>query len=280
MQVFWSRVEKRDPTGLWVGILLLSCVIAAWFPRLGDAALIAVLNQSSVTSTSDTEFRAALGGELRVTGRVGDRTTTGERLIEAYLQVIVTKADGTVVWTAEYGPPLTPGAGLDFRLLVQPAGVLDGSLISRVILRDLKVDTVERQERETRRLAEEARVAEAARLNEVRAAEQTLAEEKRIAERRERLQIEAERQAKVRREREREVAIKARGWPADMTRAVIDRTVVLGMTQEQVSMAWGRPGRINETVQASGVREQWVYSIYRYVYFHNGRVTAIQNTRE
>jgi hypothetical protein len=39
-------------------------------------------------------------------------------------------------------------------------------------------------------------------------------------------------------------------------------------------MAWGPPVRVNETTRASGVSEQWVYSISRYVYFERGRVTV------
>ena len=51
----------------------------------------------------------------------------------------------------------------------------------------------------------------------------------------------------------------------------------IGMTKEEVlNSTWGSPEDINRTTTAYGVREQWVYSDYRYVYFENGVVTAIQ----
>ena len=41
----------------------------------------------------------------------------------------------------------------------------------------------------------------------------------------------------------------------------------------------GRSDSINATQTASGTREQWVYSLGRYLYFDNGRLTAIQESR-
>jgi hypothetical protein len=55
--------------------------------------------------------------------------------------------------------------------------------------------------------------------------------------------------------------------------------VRIGMTQKQVveSTDWGRPDAINRTVTKRGASEQWVYQDGRaYLYFNNGRVTAIQ----
>jgi uncharacterized lipoprotein YajG len=60
--------------------------------------------------------------------------------------------------------------------------------------------------------------------------------------------------------------------------------VKIGMTYSEVVDVWNRPQRINRTTTSYGTREQWVYSfrwdhIYEtaYVYFENGKVTAIQN---
>ncbi len=54
--------------------------------------------------------------------------------------------------------------------------------------------------------------------------------------------------------------------------------VSIGMTQEQViNSNWGSPQDINKTTTAYGVREQWVYSGYRYLYFENGILTSIQD---
>ena len=51
----------------------------------------------------------------------------------------------------------------------------------------------------------------------------------------------------------------------------------IGMTAEEVrNSTWGKPEDINRTTTAYGVHEQWVYSNYRYIYFDNGIVTAIQ----
>lgn len=53
----------------------------------------------------------------------------------------------------------------------------------------------------------------------------------------------------------------------------------IGMTMRQVEASrWGLPDSINATEDAHGVREQWVYG-RNYVYFTNGRVSAIQTSR-
>lgn len=55
--------------------------------------------------------------------------------------------------------------------------------------------------------------------------------------------------------------------------------VKIGMTQEDVLMKthWGKPHSINRTTTASGTSEQWVYGSGNYLYFTNGKLTAIQN---
>lgn len=51
----------------------------------------------------------------------------------------------------------------------------------------------------------------------------------------------------------------------------------IGMTKVQLEeSSWGKPKDINRTTTAYGVREQWCYSGYKYVYVENGVVTAIQ----
>lgn len=59
-------------------------------------------------------------------------------------------------------------------------------------------------------------------------------------------------------------------------RAIAARTVLPGMTQEQCVKAWGEPQKVNQTVTASGVDQQWVYSDQRYLYLDNGVLRAIQ----
>ena len=51
----------------------------------------------------------------------------------------------------------------------------------------------------------------------------------------------------------------------------------IGMTKKEVSMGkWGSPDDINTTITEKGTSEQWCYSGYKYVYFEDGIVTAIQ----
>lgn len=51
----------------------------------------------------------------------------------------------------------------------------------------------------------------------------------------------------------------------------------IGMTADEVrNSSWGEPKKINKTTYEWGTSEQWVYSLDRYVYLENGRVTAIQ----
>lgn len=54
--------------------------------------------------------------------------------------------------------------------------------------------------------------------------------------------------------------------------------VRIGMTDsvaEATDYPWGKPLRRNRTTNARGVREQWVYSGNRYLYFENGILTTI-----
>ena len=51
----------------------------------------------------------------------------------------------------------------------------------------------------------------------------------------------------------------------------------IGMTADEIRQStWGEPKSINKTTYSWGTKEQWCYSGYRYIYFENGIVTAIQ----
>ncbi len=51
----------------------------------------------------------------------------------------------------------------------------------------------------------------------------------------------------------------------------------IGMTEAQVlASSWGKPSSVNTTVTVYGNSEQWVYGYGMYVYFRNGKVSAIQ----
>lgn len=53
--------------------------------------------------------------------------------------------------------------------------------------------------------------------------------------------------------------------------------VSIGMTSERAKLSnWGHPERVNRTISAGGVHEQWVYG-HNYLYFEDGILTAIQN---
>ena len=50
----------------------------------------------------------------------------------------------------------------------------------------------------------------------------------------------------------------------------------IGMTaQEVLQSTWGKPKDINKTTYSWGVKEQWCYSGYRYIYLEDGIVTSI-----
>lgn len=51
----------------------------------------------------------------------------------------------------------------------------------------------------------------------------------------------------------------------------------IGMTADEVRASnWGSPEKINKTTYEWGVTEQWCYPNYKYIYFEDGIVTAIQ----
>ena len=53
--------------------------------------------------------------------------------------------------------------------------------------------------------------------------------------------------------------------------------VRIGMSkQEALDSLWGKPQKINRTINARGVREQWVYG-NSYLYFDEDTLTTIQN---
>lgn len=55
-------------------------------------------------------------------------------------------------------------------------------------------------------------------------------------------------------------------------------SVYIGMSRDEaIYCGWGEPERVNRTIRASGTSEQWVYGVGTYLYFDNGRLTAIQD---
>ena len=53
--------------------------------------------------------------------------------------------------------------------------------------------------------------------------------------------------------------------------------VAIGATkQDALESSWGKPERVNTTIRARGVLEQWVYPGSNYLYFENGVLVTIQ----
>lgn len=76
-----------------------------------------------------------------------------------------------------------------------------------------------------------------------------------------------------------EAARMAAARDAEVSRVMALPGARLGMTSKQVveRTNWGRPSEVNRTTTRNGVREQWVYSSRRLLYFDNGILTAIQD---
>jgi hypothetical protein len=68
-------------------------------------------------------------------------------------------------------------------------------------------------------------------------------------------------------------------WDRQLCEVIAKRQIRVGMTDAQVRTAWGKPQSINSTTYASGTHEQWVYGVGQYVYFENGIMTSLQQSR-
>lgn len=91
------------------------------------------------------------------------------------------------------------------------------------------------------------------------------------------LDIAASRQGKIdwdeiQREREKEMIPK---YGKVNGKAIARYEVKIGFTKAMCIDAWGEPDHINKTTTKFGTSEQWVYN-KSYLYFENGRLTAIQ----
>lgn len=58
---------------------------------------------------------------------------------------------------------------------------------------------------------------------------------------------------------------------------IMDGKVKLGFTKAMCEEAWGKPSDINKSSGSWGTSEQWVYGNGNYLYFKNGKLTAIDN---
>lgn len=58
---------------------------------------------------------------------------------------------------------------------------------------------------------------------------------------------------------------------------IIQGKVKIGFSKKMCEESWGKPYSINKSTGSWGVHEQWVYSGDSYLYFENGKLTAIDN---
>jgi hypothetical protein len=72
---------------------------------------------------------------------------------------------------------------------------------------------------------------------------------------------------------------KHRDWSQDICMTIAKREIHVGMTAEQVRASWGKPSEVNATIYSHSKHEQWVYGSNQYVYFEDGVMTALQQTK-
>lgn len=72
---------------------------------------------------------------------------------------------------------------------------------------------------------------------------------------------------------------RAKEHAAEVVAAIAKKSVIVGMTMEEVVKAWGKPERRNTSGGAGGSREQWVFEDDSYLYFKDGRLVSWQQTK-
>lgn len=67
-------------------------------------------------------------------------------------------------------------------------------------------------------------------------------------------------------------------YPAEKLAALMAGKLELGMNEEEAQIAFGNPEDIHSTITTTGKTSQWVYAGGAiYLYFENGKLTAIQD---
>ena len=75
------------------------------------------------------------------------------------------------------------------------------------------------------------------------------------------------------------ICAKHAGWDRSTCEAIAKRQTIVGMTAEQVRLAWGKPDHVNSTITGNHRSEQWVYGSNQYVYFEDGIMTSLQQSK-
>ncbi|MBV5329972.1 MAG: hypothetical protein JZU65_20495, partial [Chlorobium sp.] len=68
------------------------------------------------------------------------------------------------------------------------------------------------------------------------------------------------------------------GTPSDMVQAIQKNNIKIGMPPEYVTLSWGKPEKVNKTIGAWGVHEQWIYGD-QFVYFENEKLTSSRTSQ-
>lgn len=95
--------------------------------------------------------------------------------------------------------------------------------------------------------------------------------------------VEAERIARaeeskaIKEEYDKRVADLTKRFGAADAKDILAGYVKIGWDKERCIESWGYPDKINKDTGAWGVHEQWVYRSGSYLYFDNGKLSAIQN---
>lgn len=82
-------------------------------------------------------------------------------------------------------------------------------------------------------------------------------------------------------EKGKKVKAKHTSWKNEVCNAIGAKKIFIGMNQDQVKAAWGKPYKINSSTGSYGVHEQWVMSEGfggDYLYFQNGVLTSMQQS--
>ena len=64
-------------------------------------------------------------------------------------------------------------------------------------------------------------------------------------------------------------------YGATNAKAIVNGTVLLGMTKEMCYIAWGEPITTNKSIVKGMITERWTYGYTEFVVFKNGKVTMI-----
>jgi len=69
--------------------------------------------------------------------------------------------------------------------------------------------------------------------------------------------------------------VNSHNLPARHKKLILEGSICIGMTKDEVKASWGEPDDINRFIYEWGTKEQWIYGD-TYLYFEGNKLTAIQ----